>query len=69
VYYLKKKSYKIHDSGDCGEDEECKEVVKMNVNYKRCIVLLEECIYNKVVPEIYFVALLKLKAPVRTISV
>ena len=30
---------------------------------------LEECIRNKVVPEIHFVALLKLKASARTISV
>ena len=31
--------------------------------------VLEECFNNKVVPAIHFVALLKLKAPVRTISV
>jgi hypothetical protein len=31
--------------------------------------VLKECINNKVVPEIHFVALLQLKAPARTISV
>ena len=40
----------------------------MNMSYKMNCVL-EECVNNKVVPEIHFVALLKLKAPVRTISV
>jgi len=41
--------------------------VKMSMSYKMWCVL--ECIGNKVVPEIHFVALLKLKAPARTISV
>ena len=31
--------------------------------------VLEDCINNKVVPENHYVALLKLKAPARTISV
>ena len=39
----------------------------MNMTYKMYCVL--ECINNELVPEINFVALLKLKAPVRTISV
>jgi len=38
----------------------------MNMSYKMYCVL--ERINNKVVPEIYFVALLKLKAPARTMS-
>ena len=41
---------------------------EMNMSYiMHCV--LEECINNKFVPEIHFVALLKLKAPARTISV
>ena len=39
-----------------------------NISYKMNCVL-DECVNNKVVPEIHFVALLKLKAPVHTILV
>jgi hypothetical protein len=46
------------------DDEECKDVVKMNNMH--CV--LEECISNEVVPEIHFVALLKLKALARTVG-
>ena len=44
-----------------------KVVVKMNMSSKMKCVL--ECISNAAVPEIHFAALLKLKAPARTISV
>ena len=39
----------------------------MNLSYEM-ICALEECFNNKVVPVIHFVALLKLKAPGRTVG-
>ena len=44
-----------------------KSIWNMSYVWDACCVL--ECMNNKVVPEICFAALLKLKAPVRTISV
>ena len=41
----------------------------MNMSYAMCVREREDCINNKVVPEIHFAALLKLKAPACTISV
>jgi hypothetical protein len=40
----------------------------MKLSYEM-ICALEECFHNKVVPEIHFVAVLKLKAPAHTILV
>jgi hypothetical protein len=52
----------------CEDEEQCKEVAKTNMSYNMHCVL-EWMNKSKVVPQIHFVALLKLEAPARTISV
>jgi hypothetical protein len=81
---MEKKSYKMHEDEQkfrrCMEKESEELVVKMNTSYEMHCVINEcelqdavccvlKCLNNKVVPEIHFVALLKLKAPARAISV